>query len=130
VSEEPQAERWIVLLAHGSQDSRWRQPFEQLRQLIAECASTGIGVALGYLQFCEPTLGQCLETCRQQGADQVVVVPAFMSGGGHLLRDVPGKVAEAASAVPGLKVHTTGALAEEPEVMEAMVRAVLRLASG
>lgn len=130
MSDAPQPGRWIVLLAHGSRDPRWRQPFEQLRQALAERASESAGVVLAYLQFCEPTLGQCLEACRLQGADQVVVMPVFMSGGGHLLRDVPQKIAEAAATVPELTVSTTGALAEEPEVMEAMVRAALRLASG
>lgn len=116
----------LVILAHGSRDARWRRPFEGLREALA--ARRGAPVELAYLQFCEPTLDQALGRCAEANAGQVLVVPAFMSGGGHLLRDVPETVAAAAAAHPGLQVRCSGALAEEPEVMDAMVEACLRLA--
>ena len=120
--------RWIVILAHGSRDERWRQPFEDLgRQVLARCPDGG--VALAYLQLCEPSLQQVLKDCRASGAEEVLVIPAFMSGGGHLLRDVLDRVLQAGKRA-GIPVRTTGALVEEPEVMEAMVGAILRLAAG
>lgn len=118
--------RWIVLLAHGSQDARWRQPFEQLAQRVV----LRLGhrrVALAYLQFCEPTLEQVLVRCRDAGCEAALVVPLFMSGGGHLLGDVPEAVHEAGER-SGVQVKSTGALAEEPEVVQAMADALSRLA--
>ena len=113
--------RALILLAHGSRDARWRQPFEQLRGRL------GQGVYLAYLQFAQPDLATALGKARADGATEAVVVPAFMSGGGHLLRDVPDEVARAAAQVKGLTVTCTGALAEEPEVMDGMVEACRRL---
>ena len=115
--------RALIILAHGSRDARWRRPFEQLRHRL------GPGAYLAYLQFSAPDLAAALGQARQEGATEAVVVPAFMSGGGHLLRDVPDEVARAAATVPGLEVTCTGALAEEPEVMDAMATACTRLLS-
>jgi sirohydrochlorin cobaltochelatase len=125
---QPGTERWVVLLAHGSGDARWRQPFEALRKRVEAAAGGAFGVALAYLQFCWPTLEQALQDCQQVGGRQVLVVPVFMSGGGHLMRDVPQAIEDAARAAPGLQVQASGALAEEAEVAAAMTGAVLRLA--
>lgn len=113
--------RALIILAHGSRDARWRQPFEQLRGRLGEA------VYLAYLQFTGPDLATALRQARADGASKAVVVPAFMSGGGHLLRDVPDEVARAAAQVDDLEVTCTGALAEEPEVLEGMVSACKRL---
>ena len=117
----------LVLLAHGSRDERWRRPFEQLRRAV-QTAVAPRPVTLCYLQFCPPTLSEALRQCAEQGAHDAVVIPVFMSGGGHLLRDVPDEVARAAKDVPGLTVRCTSALAEEPEVVVGMVAACARLA--
>lgn len=120
------AERWIVLLAHGSQDARWRQPIEALVAQL-QARAPGLGVALAYLQFCPPTLEQSLRRCNDLGGISARVVPVFISGGGHLLRDVPQAVERAAASVPKMTVRCSGALGEEPEVLGAMVAATLRL---
>ncbi len=116
----------LVLLAHGSRDARWRQPVEALRELLR---ARGARVELAYLQFCPPTLAEALAACAARGEREVLVVPLFLSGGGHLLRDVPEAIASAAALQPTLAVRSAGALGEEPEVLEAMASAVLRLAS-
>lgn len=120
------AGRWIVLLAHGSPDARWRQPLEALAERLRGRAPD-LGVALAYLQFCPPDLEQALRACREAGGISALVVPVFISGGGHLLRDVPEAVERAAAAVEGLSVRCSGALAEEPEVLDALADAALRL---
>ncbi len=119
--------RWIVLLAHGSRDAAWRRPLEQLQRLL-ETEAPDRGVCLAYLQLAAPTLTEALGACRDQGATNVTVVPVFLSGGGHILRDVPRTVARAAAEVGGLKVRCASALGEEPEVLAGMVAACKRLA--
>jgi sirohydrochlorin cobaltochelatase len=116
----------LVLLAHGSRDERWHAPFRALRDRLAAHPSSPL-VIIAYLQFGGPTLSESLQLARQGGATQVLVVPVFLSGGGHLLRDVPQVVAAAAAAFPELKIRCSAALGEEPEVMEGMTRACHRL---
>ena len=117
---------WIILLAHGSKDAAWRRPLERLRDLLAESAPDR-GVTLAYLQLARPTLDEALQACLHGGGETAVVVPVFLSGGGHILRDVPRTVALAAAGVRGLQVSCAGALGEEPEVLEGMAAACRRL---
>ena len=123
-----QRAHWIVLLAHGSGGTAWRRPLEQLLEQLEDEAPDR-GICLAYLQLAEPTLTEALRACRDHGARQVTVVPVFLSGGGHLLRDVPRTVADAAAEVGGLEVRCTGALGEEPEVLAGMAAACKRLAT-
>lgn len=125
MTEAPPAS-WIVLLGHGSRDPQWSQPLQQLSELLRRGGAAG--VELAYLQLAEPTLEQALGRCRDAGAAEVLVVPVFLAGGGHLLRDVPQQVQAAATAVGGLRVRCAGAMGEEPEVLAGMVAACLRLA--
>jgi sirohydrochlorin cobaltochelatase len=119
---------WIVLCAHGSADDRWRQPLVELRdRLLARDSRRD--VTLAYLRRGEPTLEQALRDCAARGARRALVVPVLMSSGGHLLRDVPEAIAAVAAALPELEVRCSGALGEEPEVLEAMASACLRLSS-
>ncbi len=101
---------------------------EQLRADLAGRAE--FPVALAYLQDASPDLESALRAARDQGAGEVTVIPAFMSGGGHLLKGVPDQIARAADKVEGLTVTCSGAIAEEPEVAKAMVEACLRLAKA
>lgn len=118
---------WIILLAHGSRDAGWRRPLERLRQDLAAQALNR-GVCLAYLQLAEPSLVAALRDCRDRGGETVLVVPVFLSSGGHILRDVPRTVERAAAEVGGLQVRCSGALGEEPEVLEGMAAACVRLA--
>ncbi len=139
----------LVLLAHGSADARWRQPFEALAASLAARAAgvsspssspsapqgredrpPALVVELCYLQLCPPDLEQALERCVARGARRVRVLPLFLSGGGHLLRDVPDAVKHTAARFPALMVETSGALGEEPEVVAGLLEACLRLARG
>ena len=122
-ADHPQS---IVLLAHGSGDPAWRRPLERLQRILAAQAP-GRAVSLAYLQLASPTLVEALQSCGEAGARRVTVVPVFLSGGGHLLRDVPQIVARAAAQVDRLEVRCAGALGEEPEVLEGMAAACLRM---
>ena len=121
--------RALVLLAHGSRDPRWRQPFEALQRGLARGDEGLHPVELAYLQFCEPTLDQVLCRCQAAGHGEALVVPLFMSGGGHVLNDVPGAVREAGKRA-GVQVQVCGAVGEEPEVLAAMAAAIRRLGAG
>lgn len=102
--------RWFVLLAHGSRDADWRRPLERLGELLEQRAPEA-GVCLAYLQLAEPTLETALRSCRDQGGRTALVVPVFLSGGGHLLRDVPRITKLAAAEVEKLSTSEPSPMA-------------------
>lgn len=118
-----------ILLAHGARDERWKQPFARLLdELSAKLAPRR--VALAYLEFSPPTLSDAVREVRGAGARRVLVVPVFLSGGGHVMKDVPPLVAAECDAHPDLEFELAGAIGEEPEVSDGIARAVARLARG
>jgi sirohydrochlorin cobaltochelatase len=117
----------VVLLAHGSSDPAWAAPVRGLLDRLAAAEPTR-PVRLAFMESAEPRLSETVRELTAEGHHHVAVIPVFLSSGGpHMRRDVPALVREAQRDFPGLTLELLGgALAEEPEVLDAMARAALR----
>jgi sirohydrochlorin cobaltochelatase len=119
----------VVLLAHGARDARWMEPFYRMRDALGpQLAPAAVHVA--FMEFTAPTFEDAVHAIRQAKGSRVLVVPVFLSGGGHVAQDIPKVVGPVAQKNPDLKFVTSGALGEEPEVAQGMAHAVVRLARG
>jgi sirohydrochlorin cobaltochelatase len=121
----------IVLLAHGSPDPDWRRPLEAARdRLRARLPSRR--VELAFLEHTPPSLAEAVAELAAEGHARVVVMAAFLSGGGnHIKKHVPQLVADVARDQPGVEVRLVhGALGAEPEIPEALATAAARLATA
>jgi sirohydrochlorin cobaltochelatase len=119
----------VVLLAHGAHDARWLLPFKDLRRAIAAKAAP-VRVSLAFAEFAAPTLEEVVRDLTDAGARTLLVVPVFLAGGGHVAKDLPALVAAERERHAGVDIVVSGAIGEEPEVIQAMVDAVARLARG
>lgn len=117
----------VVMLVHGSRDPAWMAPFQELAHHVRR-GSEDIMVAVACLQICSPSLDEAVAELVGKGAGKVRVVPVFISAKGHVLKDVPGAVGRARKRFPGLDIEVAGAIGEEPEVKDAMQRALIRVA--
>ena len=117
----------VILIAHGARDQRWLEPFERMRAALTTKLDT-CKVVLSFMEFAPPTLADAALELRRGGARRVLVVPVFLSGGGHVANDIPALVAKERARHPEVTFEVAGALGEEPEVTVAMVAAVARLA--
>jgi sirohydrochlorin cobaltochelatase len=117
--------RGIVLFGHGSRNPTWAEPFVALREEVSRQQPDAL-VELGFLELMEPSLPDAIATLAKAGANEVVVVPVFISAGSHVREDLP-RLAEAAmQAHPGLSVRMTASLGESPEMLAAMASYALR----
>ena len=114
----------IILFVHGARDPRWAQPFEQLREGVAQRAPD-IAVALAFLEHGTPTLAQAAAMLAARGVRSLRVVPLFFGRGGHLRRDFPEQLDAARRAAPGVAFEVTQAAGEDATVQEALVRFAL-----
>jgi sirohydrochlorin cobaltochelatase len=119
----------IVLLAHGARDQRWLAPFRELRRVIAAKAAPA-RVSLAFAEYAPPTLEEVVHDLCDAGARKLLVVPIFLSGGGHVAADIPKLVAAERERHAGVDIAVSGAIGEEPEVVQGMVDAVARLGKG
>ena len=116
--------RGIVLFAHGSRDPRWAEPIEavaaRMRALDAHAR-----VVCAYLDLMPPDLPTAVQHLLAEGACSIRVWPMFLGAGRHAREDLPRLVAALRAQHPGLRIELEPAIAEHPDVLEAMARTAL-----
>ncbi len=80
----------IVLLAHGSPDPLWKQPFESLYQQIAQSYGAK-EISLAYMELTSPSLEDVIAGLSSD-VKKVAVLPLFFAVGRHLRKDVPEQI--------------------------------------
>jgi sirohydrochlorin cobaltochelatase len=117
--------RALILLADGSRDPNWIEPFSRLRRRVATLAGDAL-VTLAYLEHAEPSFAEAADVLTGAGATEVVVVPLFLGPGLHVRTDVPCLVDEAAARHPQVKWTLKAFVGDAPEVMDAIAAHALR----
>ena len=67
-----------------------------------------------------PDLSAAVDVLVAQGVRSIVVAPVFLAAGGHVLRDLPDRLAAIAERHPGLRVTVEPALGSHLSVIDAM----------
>jgi len=98
--------RALLLVDHGSREP---EAGENLERVAAELRQRrpDLAVYVAHLELAEPSIAAALATCARDGIEDLVVHPFFLAAGRHAASDVPGAVAAAARAFPGLRVRLT-----------------------
>ena len=109
----------IVLFGHGARDPEWAGPMRRTAARIGEL-TPDVPVSLAFMEFLTPTLDAAVDHLVAMGVTDICVVPVFLAQGGHLKRDVPRMVAQAAQRHPAVSVSLTTAVGEAPGVVEAI----------
>lgn len=80
----------VILLAHGSPDPLWKQPFEALYQNVIQTYGEG-NVSLAYMELTTPSLEDAVANLESH-VRQLAVLPLFLAVGRHLRQDVPSQI--------------------------------------
>ncbi|MCZ4304362.1 CbiX/SirB N-terminal domain-containing protein [Zoogloeaceae bacterium G21618-S1] len=121
------AAKGIVLFGHGARDPEWAGPMKRVAaRIAARSPDTPVGVA--FMEFLTPTLNEAVDALAAAGVEHITVVPVFLAQGGHLKRDVPLLVAEAAARHPALAITQVLAAGESDGVVEALADYALGVA--
>lgn len=116
----------LLLLAHGSRDPRWAQPFEDIVRRI-RTERPGVAVQLAFLEFIAPDLIAAAERLAAAGCASVEILPLFLGAGGHVRKDVPLLVERVATAHPAVQWRIAPTIGEIDAVVGAMADAALAL---
>lgn len=110
-----------ILLAHGSADPAWREPFEALAAAVS-LHLPGVPAELAYMEAASPSLSEAATRLLAGRALRTVhVLPIFMSAGAHLTKDIPRQLEGVERAHPGVRFVLAPALGSAPEIREALV---------
>jgi sirohydrochlorin cobaltochelatase len=118
----------VILIAHGARDQRWLEPFIKMRAELEQKLRPR-KIALSFMEFSRPSFAEAASELGREGVQRVLVVPIFLSGGGHVANDIPALVAAERARYPKIVFEVSGAIGEESEVAAAMSAAVMRLAT-
>ncbi|MDB4837065.1 CbiX/SirB N-terminal domain-containing protein [Marinomonas sp.] len=80
----------IILLAHGSPDPLWKQPFELLYAEVTKVYGTERS-SLAYMELTSPTLEDAVAALSSD-VKNLAVLPLFLAVGRHLRHDVPKQI--------------------------------------
>lgn len=114
----------VILLAHGSRDPRWRQPFENLLTSIREQLGEE-KTELAYMEFCSPNIDDVVSEAYAQGIMKLKFLPLFMAAGAHLRDDVPVMFENLMKEKPGLEIELLDPIGENPVIQKAILELVL-----
>lgn len=121
----PAPARGLVLFGHGARDPRWAGPMRRLAARL-EAAEPTVPVALAFLEFIAPDLEEACAQLVDRGVREIRVVPVFLAGSGHVLRDLPSLAQAVGARWPDLVLHVEPALGERDAVLDAMAAECLR----
>ncbi len=77
----------LILIAHGSHDPHWRASVEKLTESLR--ADLGPNkVRLAYMECTPPTLTDVASDAVRAGITRIRVLPLFLTGQGHVDRDI------------------------------------------
>jgi precorrin-8X/cobalt-precorrin-8 methylmutase len=107
----------ICLLGHGSREPEGIEEFlilwEKLRKKkfcrITEC---------GFLEFAKPDISEALSACRQDGIQNIIIVPGILLPGEHTHRDIPEAIRNTSQNHPEINIFYAEPLGTKNEVMQ------------
>lgn len=87
--------RGLVLVAHGSRRESSNDEVREVATRLAEKAGDSYQmVHAAFLELAEPLIPAGIQCCLDNGMEEVVVVPYFLSAGRHVVEDIPAEVAK------------------------------------
>lgn len=112
----------LLLIAHGS---RREASNDEVRALARDLQRRAAGqfdlVVPAFLELAEPSIPDGVDECVRQGASEIRVVPYFLSAGRHVATDIPGELAQAAQAHPGVRIDMSPYLGQHPRVTDLLL---------
>ena len=85
----------LLVVAHGSRRAESNDEVRTLTGSVAGRPSSKYDkVACAFLELAEPLIPAGVEALVDAGADDITVVPYFLSAGRHVVEDIPAEVAK------------------------------------
>ena len=112
----------LILVAHGSRREASNQEIRELTQVLAGKARGAFDrISCAFLELAEPSIPEAIEQAVSAGADEVVVLPYFLSAGRHVAEDIPELVDDKRKEYPLVRIRITPYIGKSDAVMDVLL---------
>lgn len=112
----------LLLVAHGSRRESSNQEVRDLAARLRDRAGDRFDhVDCAFLEIAEPLIPDGIQRCVDAGADQVIVLPYFLSAGRHVVEDIPNDVAVKQVEHPGIDIRIAPYLGSADGVIDLLL---------
>ncbi len=109
----------LLVVAHGSRRVSSNDEVRDLAARVGELAGGRFDrVQAAFLELAEPSIPDGIQACIEAGADEVVVMPYFLSAGRHVSEDIPAEVARKQREHPQVVIRLADHLGAQPGIVE------------
>ena len=113
----------LLLVAHGSRRAASNNEVRELTDKLRDVASDRFEqIECAFLELAEPLIPDGISCCINQGAEEVIILPYFLSAGRHVSEDIPGIVAETQSHYPNIPLRIAPYLGESTDIVQTLVK--------
>jgi sirohydrochlorin ferrochelatase len=117
----------LLIVAHGSRRQLSNDAVAEMSTRVAKLAGERfINVSCAFLELAEPSIETGIDQCVAAGAEEVIVMPYFLSPGRHVAEDVPGIVRVKQQEYPHLNIHLGTYLGAAPDMAGLILETVDR----
>lgn len=107
----------LILIAHGSRDSRWRASIEQLAHSLQD-RTAGRPVRLAYMECSQPTLQEVVDEAVEQRCATIHVLPLFLADQGHVERNIVPEVGRLQQAYDETEIRLLPSIGGHPAFLD------------
>ena len=95
----------LLLVAHGSRRQSSNDEVRALTGRLRETDNSFDRIACAFLELAEPSIPDGLRQAISAGADEVVVLPYFLSAGRHVVTDIPAEIERVRREHPAVDIR-------------------------
>lgn len=114
----------LILFSHGSLLCGAGEALDEHAQRLRARGGYDL-VAIGYLNYSEPSFADAVATVVGAGAHRIIVAPYFLAPGYFVTTSLPKELNKASAAHPGVEFAVADALGSDTSLVDALLDAAL-----
>jgi sirohydrochlorin ferrochelatase len=114
--------RALLVVAHGSRRTASNDEVRQLTDRLRHIAGNDYArVECAFLELAEPSIPDGIDCCVADGANEVVILPYFLSAGRHVVQDIPALVSAAQARHPSVPLRIAPYLGQASTLIDSLL---------
>jgi sirohydrochlorin ferrochelatase len=112
----------LLIVAHGSRREQSNDEIKALVRKMSVSSHEFFEIKAAFLEIAAPLIPDAIRRLIKNGANEVVIVPYFLSSGRHLVEDIPAEVNIVRTEYPNIKITIAPYLGAADEMADILFK--------